>query len=331
MTNNDDSIHSKLRSFGEWWNAVRANYEDKRLIVHFGNEPKSNYGLLSTYSIDGMNTLYKEGHHGVFGNFAVGNPETTDLQTTLKPMMQRLESYEGYHFLGVHEYWMHSILLSEPFEISRYKEIEKLYPKIKYIFTEYGTDFIQDIKTHNLSIADTTGYKDYNNDEYVFNEIKNSLSSVYNQDNRVLGLCYFCMGNSGGWEKYDAQNFQYLFDHAGELMTEINVNLGATTTIQSTDPTTGTNRRTGAGTQFPIKGAVIGAVLVSQLQVSGDWIQFHFSDGDYWVNKNYIKISSKTNEIVLTVYDAPDEDVEALKTALGALNGLLGKYRVEFK
>src|SRR5574337_987060 len=157
MTNNDDNAHLKVNSFAEWWRYVKANYTDKRLIVHFDNEPHSDYVKLNAQCIEGIQLLTSQGYRGVFGNFSVGTPESNDWRTVLKPTLDLLEEYKDTMFLGLHEYMMYDANLSIPYEIGRYTQITQ---NVSIIMTEFGFDYIEAI-WQNYQKAKVRGWKDH--------------------------------------------------------------------------------------------------------------------------------------------------------------------------
>lgn len=331
ITKNDDEIHLKLNSFREWWNLVKLNYVDKRLIVHFCNEPHPNLSKLSTFCEEGMDILYQEGLRGVFGNFGVGTPEPIDLKTSLKPMLDKMVNYNKERemfFVGLHEYIMGSAEVSYPYELGRYKELKKLYPDIKIIMTEFGYDYIEDLAKHGVpALRGWIDHRDAFGDEKAFNEIKKCFDLYYNYDDSIVGTCYFSYGNSGGWEKYDLRNWGYFIDHMNE--TAFEVPLGEKVVIESTSEK-GTNRRTGPGTSYSIFGSVTKPVEVEFIKSEGVWEQYKFQDGAYWVHRDFIrKVSTEVKTIKITLYDAPDEVVEAVKAAIVTLGAYLVQYNAE--
>lgn len=324
ITTNDDNIHLKLRSFQEWWNAVKAKYTDKRLIVHFGNEPHTNFELLSSMSCSGMITLANEGHRGIFGNFSVGTPEFKDWDTSLRPMLEYLTNeYKDYHFLGIHEYWMNTPELCIPYELGRYNALFDYYPRnsLSIILTEFGTDYIP-----NINMPKQTGIKDYD-ESFLLEKTKLIVNSIYSKP-EIKGICYFCYGNSGGWDKYNLEGNDFL-NHFGEFeMQDILPEIGKQYTVSSTGKST--NRRTEANTTSAVNGSVTTGTQATLLVINGDWYQFRFEDGIFWLNKTVINlVSSTSTQVTLKVYDAPTDEFTAFQTALNTVTSFLKKYNYE--
>lgn len=323
VTTNDDNIHLKLRSFQEWWNAVKAKYTDKRLIVHFGNEPHTNFELLASMSCDGMAILANGGHRGIFGNFSVGTPEFKDWDTTLRPMIETLIEYKGYHLLGIHEYWMNSPEVCIPYELGRYNALFDYYPRnsISIILTEFGTDYLS-----NLNLPKQIGIKDYD-ESFLLAKTKQIVNAIYAKP-EVKGICYFCYGNSGGWDKYNLEGNDFL-NHFGEFeMQEVLPEIGKQYNIASTG--TSTNRRTEPNTTSAPSGSVTTSTQATLLAINGDWYQFRFDDGIFWLNKTVIVLSASTStQVTLKIYNAPTDELAAFKTALVVVTDFLKKYEHE--
>lgn len=338
MTKNDDNVHLKTKSFAEWWNLVKANYTDKRLIVHWCNEPHTDFGKLSLYAVEGITTLINQGHRGIFGNFSVGTPEIIDWQTTLKPMLDLLSRYPDQMFLGLHEYMMYSPELCIPYEINRYSQIPQ---NISIIMTEFGFDFIQDVFNHypDSKIRGWKDHRDYliahnisNPEPTLVSMLKNIFAQFYNSDPKVIGTCFFSYGDSGGWESYDASSWEYLHEHLGEFQTMAQIITQVTPTDVTIAPIgTGSNRRTQPNVTSEVKGTLAVATDVIKIAVTDDnWTQYQFSDGNYWLRNDVVKTVVKPS-ISIVLYDAPPDDVAKIKDLLMQLQIMFEKYQVEFQ
>ena len=111
--------------------------------------------------------------------------------------------------------------------------------------------------------------------------------------------------------------------------TAFEVPLGEKVVIESTSEK-GTNRRTGPGTSYSIFGSVTKPVEVEFIKNEGVWEQYKFQDGAYWVHRDFIrKVSTEVKTIKITLYDAPDEVVEAVKAAIVTLGAYLVQYNAE--
>lgn len=208
VTTNDNDVHLKVGSFNEWWKAVKAKYTDKRLIVHFNNEPHSNYPRLNQFMTDGINQLHSEGYRGVWGNFSVGTPETSDW-SVFYSTLQLLLKYKGEQFLGMHEYFMGILPYAIPYYVSRYRNVPL---NVDIILTEFETDYIQQIYT-SQHLPNIRGFRDHLNyyksigandpEAAMMSQFKSAFDQFYNADQQIKGVNFFCYGNSGGWDTYN--------------------------------------------------------------------------------------------------------------------------------
>ena len=338
MTNNDDNAHLKVNSFAEWWRYVKANYTDKRLIVHFDNEPHSNYVKLNAQCIEGIQLLASQGYRGVFGNFSVGTPESNDWRTVLKPTLDLLEEYKDTMFLGLHEYMMYDANLSIPYEIGRYTQITQ---NVSVIMTEFGFDYIDAI-WHNYQKAKVRGWKDHvafyqslnaPDPEFVaLSNLKQITQDIYNKDNRVKGLCYFCFGDSGGWDNYNAVTWDYLLNNLEEFKTMASQEITKIDPIIVTiEPKSGNvNRREQPNTVSTVHGSLTEATEVNKIAITNDgWSQYQFMDGAWWLRDDVVKITERTS-LTVSIANATPEEIADFKELLDKVQTFLKTHDVEF-
>lgn len=324
----DDNLQLRLRSAAEWWNAVKHNYEDKRLGVYFINEPHTRLDLVSQYSTELMDILASEGRWGVFYNASVGTPELEQWQTTLKPMMQYLTGkYRGKMFLGLHEGYMYEPAYAVPYLSGRYRFLFDMFGRdsIGIIFTEFGVDYIPDVHQRYPG-ENIRGYKQHyrywkdrgieNPTEYMLNHFKWLQDELYH-DPEVLGICLYCFGDSGGWDLYDFEDEPDFLRDMDKLEMENVITIPMPVLIKSNSDV-GTNRRTGAGTNFSKSKTLLmsTAMKVSELARQGEWIKYRFEDGDFWVHQDFITIVDEGKDVTITLYDASETEIEEVTNLL---------------
>lgn len=343
ITPNDDELHLKISSFASWWKIVKDNYTDKRLGVYFVNEPHPHLEKLAQLCIEGMDILAAEGHWGVFGNFSVGTPEFEDWSGVLRPMMQYLTGkYSNIMFLGLHEGYMYEPEYAIPYLSGRYRYLFSLYGRgtLSILFTEFGVDWIEDVAKRypGESIRGWKQHTEYwkkqghsNPQQYMLDHFKYLQDNLY-IDPEVKGINLFSYGDSGGWDLYDFSQALYFMANTGQLEMETVIPVSTPMIIKSND-SLGTNRRTGAGTNFSKSKIMLTTpVEVTILETSGLWTKYRFSDGDFWVHNDFVTIVTQGKDVQITLYNASDEEIAeitALIPAMKRLADLFTKLQVE--
>lgn len=332
LSANDDEIQLKLRSFQEWWDSVKAVYaEDKRLLVHFANEPHTDLEKLSKFSFGGMSLLRKEGYRGVFGNFSVGTPSPLEVKMFLTPMLEALRDIYHEHFLGVHEYMMGTPEWSTPDFITRYKQFD--VPNI--VITEFGFDFIKQIAASQT--INIRGWKDHaryyqskgnpNPEPFLFSMIKRVVQSY---DFRVKGICFFCYGDSGGWSSYNAEDWDYLKDHAKDLIMTQTITNVTSTPLFIKGKTGNVNRRYEPNTTGKPSTVFLSTdpTSVNKIAITNDgWTQYIFTDGTFWLNDAVTEIVTDA-KVTIELVNATPEDAVRFKDALKIIADLSAKYQI---
>ena len=341
VTPNDDRMHILVNHFSEWWRYAKSQYEDKRLKVYVFNEPQGHRDKVNQIALEGMDILAHESLQGVFGNFYVGGYESEEIRGVLRPMLQKLNTdYRDIHKLGLHEGWMYELEYAVPYLSGRYRQILELFPDIKIIFTEFGVDFIEDVWKRYPG-EKIRGYKQH--EEYWktrgldpsqhFIDSCKKLQDDYYQEDAIEGVCYFCYGDSGGWDLYNFETEPDVLNKMEQLEMETVITVGEQVIIKAAT-SDGTNRRTGAGTNFSKNGMVTTPVTVTRLQSLNGWTQYRFADGDFWVKDEFIVVMEAGSNITIRLYDATPAEVERVKELIEQmeeLSRLFKKLRVEIE
>lgn len=308
----DDSLYRRWSTFDDWWNESRRYYTDKRLIVHVDNEPSGEWTRIAQFAKRGMQRLHDDDHVGVFLNLGVGNPDNLNVwNNELADVVTIINNSE--HYLGLHEYFMlHPNLGTSGYGVdSNYNLTGSRVPDAmdwilgrwqysdcdKILITEFGTDDVAAIRSgwKLPIISGILSHLAFWNKPQDYFKHQMDLAAEYYDDPRIKGICWFCAGNSGGWELYNILSTPTVLDYYGAMNTVEKEIL-----VKSKDANSLTNFRDGPSSST---GRVIGSipkdwtVATTDNQTSGKWLHLTIGGKTGWVHTDYVDIQEPTQPV----------------------------------
>lgn len=308
----DDSLYRRWATFDDWWNEARRYYTDRRLIVHVDNEPSGEWGRIAAFAKRGMQRLHEDGYVGVFLNLGVGNPSDLNVwNNELANVVEAINNSE--HYLGLHEYFMlHPNLGTSGYGVDSNNNLtgsrvpdamDWILGRWKYsrcnkiLITEFGTDDVAAIR-YGLKLPVISGiisHLAFWNKPQEYFKHQMGLAAEYYDRPEIKGVCWFCAGNSGGWELYNILTTPKVLDYYGEMNA-----VSKDIMVKSKNPNSLTNFRDGPSSST---GRVIGSIpgvwtaATTDNETSGAWLKITIAGVTGWVHTDYVNMQEPTQPV----------------------------------